>query len=297
MIPVSSFSRLSASDGQSSPVSPSSLSLSTSEVSPSSPKVTTSDEFSRGNIGAPAHEQARQPNRARGQQHSHHNHKRTTSPSIQTRSTGRSDSKPASPKNPAEDWAERVERHSGSLEDMSKEKKAQGQRNHRSSSPRKTSKREHDSPVPMKSPVEPQSPRRPAGQQPSTTYREGKDRRYKEEDVAYWQEGGAAETSERHKKNKRVEQDGPKSHSQTHRERSEVDSGTLSRRSGKERTKFHGSAEEVHEKDPRGSSSSIQDPSCNGTVTSKKAPITPGPWKVPSSTKIQSQLEPAYPDI
>lgn len=306
MIPASSFPRHSASDGQSSPVSPSSLSLSTSEVSPSLPKVTTSDEFSWGNIGSPAHEQARQPNRARGQQHSHHNHKRTTSPTIQTRSTGRSDSKPASPKKSAEDWAERVERHSGSLEDMSKEKKAQGQRIHRSSSPRKTSKREHDSPVPLKNPVEPQSPRRPAGQQPSTTYREGKDRRYKEEDVAYWQEGRAAEsgdkslgTSERHKKNKRAEQDGPKSHSQTHRERtgSEVDSGTLSRRSGKEKTKYHGSAEEVHEKDPRGSSSSIQDPSCNGTVTSKKAPITPGPWKVPSSAKIQSQLETTYPDI
>uniref|UniRef100_A0A8C7YRI1 Membrane-associated guanylate kinase, WW and PDZ domain-containing protein 3 n=1 Tax=Oryzias sinensis TaxID=183150 RepID=A0A8C7YRI1_9TELE len=39
------------------------------------------------------------------------------------------------------------------------------------------------------------------------------------------------------------------------------------------------------------------DPNCNGTATSKKAPITPGPWKVPSSAKVQSQTEPAYADV
>lgn len=198
---------------------------------------------------------------------------------------------------------------------MSKERKAQGQRDHRSSSPRKSSKKEHDPAVSLKNPVEPQSPRRPAGQQPSMAYGEGKDRRYKEEDAAYWQERGAAESgdkslgiSERHKKNKRAEQEaaGQKSHSQTHRERagSDVDSGTLSRRGGRGKgdqeyreSKYHGPTEEVNKKDPRSSSSSIQDPSCNGTTTSKKAPITPGPWKVPSSAKIQSQVETSYADI
>lgn len=195
--------------------------------------------------------------------------------------------------------------HRGPKEDMNKEGRAQGERDHRSSSPRKSSKNQ----------VEPQSPRRPAGQQPSTAYTEGRDRRYKDEDQAYLQERGAADsgdkswaTGERHKKNKRAEQEaaGQKPYSQTHRERagSDVDSGTLSRRGGREKrekehweSKNHGSTEEVNKKDPRGSSSSIQDPSCNGTASSKKAPITPGPWKVPSSAKIQSQVETTYADI
>ncbi|XP_041801249.1 membrane-associated guanylate kinase, WW and PDZ domain-containing protein 3a [Chelmon rostratus] len=323
-IPTSSFPRLSASDGQSSPASPSSVSLSTSELSPSSPKTAAPDVFSPGDpraSGSPGagQEHGRQANRSRGQQLSHQNQKRATSPSTQTRKPCRSDSKPASPKRAAEGWADHVERspsprktergHGGSLEDMSKERKAQGQRDHRSSSPRKSSKREQDPAAPLRNLVEPQSPRRPAGQQPSIVYGEGKDRRYKEEDAAYWQERGAAETedkswgtSERYKKNKRAEQEaaGQKSHSQTHRERagSDADSGTLSRRTGREKGdkeyrdgRYHGPTEEVNRKDPGGSSSSIQDPSCNGTTTLKKAPITPGPWKVPSSAKIQAQVD------
>lgn len=205
--------------------------------------------------------------------------------------------------------------HSGSLEDMNKERKAQGQRDHRSSSPRKGSKREHDRAVPLNNLEEPQSPRRPAGQQPSTASGEGKDRRYKEEDAAYWQEREATEsgdkswgTGERHKKGKRAEQEAAaqKTYSQMHTERvgSDPDTATLSRRSGREKgnkeyqeSKRHGPTEEVNRRDTRGSSSSIQDPSCNGTTTSKKAPITPGPWKVPSSAKIQSHADTPYADV
>uniref|UniRef100_A0A671WA88 Membrane-associated guanylate kinase, WW and PDZ domain-containing protein 3 n=1 Tax=Sparus aurata TaxID=8175 RepID=A0A671WA88_SPAAU len=231
-IPTSSFPRLSASDGQSSPASPSSVSLAASELSPSSPKTTAADEVSGGDpraTGSPGagQEHGRQAGRSRGQQLSHHNQKRTASPG-----------------------------------------------NHRSSSPRKTPKREQD-------PAVPQSPRRPAGQQPSAAYGEGKDRRYKEEDAATWQavESGDKSygTSERHKKNKRAEQEAGE---REYRE-----------------SKHHGAPDEANRKDPRGSSSSIQDPSCNGTTTSKKAPITPGPWKVPSSAKIQSQAETTYADI
>uniref|UniRef100_A0A3B4XS81 Membrane-associated guanylate kinase, WW and PDZ domain-containing protein 3 n=1 Tax=Seriola lalandi dorsalis TaxID=1841481 RepID=A0A3B4XS81_SERLL len=327
---VPDHSELSVSDGQSSPASPSSVSLSTSELSPSSPKISVPDEFSGGDsraAGSPGggQEHGRQANRSRGQHLPHHNHKRTTSPSTQARKTSRSDSKSASPKRATDGWADHVERsqsprkaergHSGSLEDMSRERKIQGQRDHNSSSSRKGSKREHDPAVPLKHLEEPQSPRRPAGQQPSIPSGEGKDWRYKEEDAAYWQERGAAEsgdkswgTSERHKKGKRAEQEAAaqKSYSQMHRERagSDVDSGTLSRRGGREKgdkeyweSKHHGPSEEVNRKDPRGSSSSIQDPNCNGTTTSKKAPITPGPWKVPSSSKIQSQVDTTYADI
>lgn len=329
-IPTSSFPRLSVSDGQSSPASPSSVSLSTSELSPSSPKISAPDEFSGGDgrvSGSPAagQEHGRQANRSRGQQLAHHNHKRTTSPSAQARKTSRSDSKSGSPRRAAEGWTDRVERsqsprkpergHSGSLEDMSKERKAQGQRDHHSSSPRKGSKREHDPAGPLRNLEEPQSPRRPAGQQPHVASGEEKDWRYKEEDAPYWQERGAKEsgdkswgTSERHRKGKRAEQEAAaqKSYSQVHRERSgsDADSGTLGRRSGRGKgdkeyreSKYPGPAEDGSRKDPRGSSSSIQDPSCNGTTTSKKAPITPGPWKVPSSAKIQSQVDTTYADV
>lgn len=297
-IPTSNFPRLSVSDGQSSP---SSAYLSTSDMSPSSPKIATAGDFLGPGGGTLGQEPVRQPNRARGQQHSHQPHQSTTSSSSHTRKTSRGDSKAASPKKPPEDWSELSERSpsprkteqgsGGSLEDVNK--KAQGQRNHQSSSPRKTSKKESDSTGPSRNPVEPQSPRRPAGQQPSTAHREGKERRLKDEDAAYLSERGATEgvdkssgTTERHKKNKRPDQDGLKE--QTHKEKagSDVDRGV-----------HHGSTEEVNRKDPRSSSSSIQDPNCNGTATSKKAPITPGPWKVPSSARIQAQWETSYADI
>lgn len=185
---------------------------------------------------------------------------------------------------------------------MSRERKAQGQREHRSSSPRKGSKREHD---PVKNLLEPQSPRRPAGQKPNTAYGEGKERRHREEEAPHWQERSTVEsgdrssgTSERHKKNRRAEQEatGQKYHPQAHRERagSDVDSGTLGHR-GKDyqESKYHGPTEEASRRDPSGSSSSssLQDPGCNGATTSKKAPITPGPWKVPSSARIHSQVD------
>ncbi|XP_058500192.1 membrane-associated guanylate kinase, WW and PDZ domain-containing protein 3a isoform X2 [Solea solea] len=315
---------------QSSPASPSSVSFSTSELSPSSPKISASDEFTEGDPRASAspgagQEHGRQANRSRGQQLPHHNHKRTTSPSTQTRKTSRGDSKSSSPKRAAEGWADQAEHsqsprrtgqgHSGSLEDMSNERKIQGQRDHYSSSPRKGSKKEYDTVVPLKNLEEPQSPRRPAGQQPSIPTREGKDWRYKEEDTAYWQQRGTTESGDKsrvstelHKKGKRAEHEAvaQKSLSQTQRERlgSDADSGTLNRRSAREKgdkeyweSKYHGPVDEVNRKDPRGSSSSIQDPSCNGTTTSKKTPITPGPWKVPSSAKIQSRVDITYADV
>ncbi|XP_034552334.1 membrane-associated guanylate kinase, WW and PDZ domain-containing protein 3a [Notolabrus celidotus] len=318
-IPTSSFPRLSVTDGQSSPASPSSVSLSTSEMSPSSPKTAAPEEFSGGDFrasGSPGsgQEHGRPANRSRGQQLSQPNHKRTASP----RKSGGGDSKSASPMRGATDHIERspsprkTERgHSGSLEDMSKERKAQGQRDYRSSSPRKTSKREQDPAAPLRNQVEPQSPRRPAGQQPSSASGEGKDWRYKEEDAAYWQESGDIifGTSERHKKSKKLEQEAAaqKSQSQMHRERaaSDADSGTLSRRiSAREKgdweyqeNKHLGLTEEAFKKDPRGSNSSIQDPSLNGTTGTKKAQITPGPWKVPSSAKIHSQVDTPYADV
>ncbi|XP_056278397.1 membrane-associated guanylate kinase, WW and PDZ domain-containing protein 3a isoform X3 [Pseudoliparis swirei] len=322
---TSRFPKISESDGHSSPASPASVSLSTSEPSPSSPKKNVPDEFSGVDpraSGSPGSgpEHSRQGNRSRGQQLTEHNHKRTPSPGTQK--TSRSDSKFASLNRATDGPADYKERsqsprktersHSGSLEDIKKDRKAQGQRDHHSSSPRKSSKSEHEPAVPVKKLDEPRSPRRPAGQQPRVASGEGKDWRYKEEDAAHWQERVAAEsgdkslgTSERHRKSERAEQEAAAqtSHSEMHRER-DADSGTLNRKHRREKgdkesraSKSHGPTEEVNRKDPRGSSSSLQDPSCNGTSTSKKAPITPGPWKVPSSAKIQSQVDTTYADV
>ncbi|KAF3861156.1 hypothetical protein F7725_001411 [Dissostichus mawsoni] len=78
--------------------------------------------------------------------------------------------------------------------------------------------------------------------------------------------------------------------------------GTLGRRRTKEKEEVKKEKEEVKKekeevkKDPRGSSSSsINDPGCNG-VNKKTPTISPGPWKVPSSSKIHNQ-ESSYADI
>ncbi|XP_038143256.1 membrane-associated guanylate kinase, WW and PDZ domain-containing protein 3a isoform X1 [Cyprinodon tularosa] len=298
-LPKTSFPRLSASDDQSSPASPSS----NSGWSPSSSKAFTLEEPSAGDYRVPSfpgagQDHGTQANRSRGQQHPTHNHKRASSP----RKTGQSDFIPSSPRRAAEAQMDHMEpSQSPQKTSENRERKTQGQRDLRSASPRKGSQREHD-PVLSRNPEEPQSPRRPTGQQPAG---EVKDWRHKEEDAAYQQERGAAEsgdkgwgTGERHRKGKRAEKEAAAQKPHWDRAGSEADPTTASHRSGRERAdkeypeaKYQGSAEQVNRRDPRGSSSSIQDPNCNGTSTSKKAPITPGPWKVPSSAKIQSHVD------
>ncbi|KAM9342806.1 membrane-associated guanylate kinase, WW and PDZ domain-containing protein 3a isoform 2-T2 [Pholidichthys leucotaenia] len=317
-IPTSSFPRLSISDGQSSPASPSSVSFSTSELSPSSPKKSGNDEFSGGDrrvSGSPGtgHEQGRQANRSRGQQPPHPNYHRTTSPSSQARKASRSDSKGGSPKRAAERRVDHSDRstspwktergHSSSMEDVSKERKVQEQGDHQSSSPRKGSKWEHDPAV------DPESPRRPAGQQPYSASGEEKSYRYKEENAVFGQARGATEsgdkswgTGERRKKGKRAEQEATAQIFSSHRERAGSDADAMNHRSGRDKNdndywEGRHQGAELNRKDPRGSSSSITDPSYNGATATKKAPITPGPWKVPSSAKIQSQVDSTYADI
>ncbi|XP_043984581.1 membrane-associated guanylate kinase, WW and PDZ domain-containing protein 3a isoform X2 [Gambusia affinis] len=307
-IPTTSFPRLSASDDQPSPASPSS----NSGWSPSSSKVFAPDEPSAGDYRVPGfpgagQEHGRQANRSRGQQVPTHNHRRSTSP----RKTGQSDYKSGSPRKATEGQMDNVE-HSQSpqktLEDMSKERKTPGQRDQRSSSPRKGPKREHDPVLHSRNPEDPQSPRRPAGQQPAG---EAKDLRHKVEDATYWQEKGAAESGDKtwgandhHKKGKRAEKEAMAQKSHRERAGTDTDPATTGQRGGRERAekeypeaKYQGPTEQANRRDPRGSSSSIQDPNCNGTSTSKKAPITPGPWKVPSSAKIQSHVDSTYADI
>lgn len=324
-ISTASFPRLSASDDQLSPASPSSIFFSTSEGSPSSPKTSASYALSEEDLrasGSPdGQERSRQANRSREQQLLHHNQKRTSSPSSHVRQAARSNSKSGSPRRVAEGWTDQVERslsyrksergHSGSQEDVIKERKPHGQRDPRSSSPRKSSKKERDPAMHPGNLEEPQSPRRPTGQQPTVSTLERKDRRHKGEDATHRQERGATESGEkswgsgeRPKKGKRTEKEAAAPKSNRERMGSDADTGTMSQRSGRDRAdrehrgdRHRGTAEDVSRKDSRGSSSSIQDHNCNGTSTSKKSPITPGPWKVPTSTKIQSHVDIAYADI
>ncbi|KAF6733145.1 Membrane-associated guanylate kinase, WW and PDZ domain-containing protein 3 [Oryzias melastigma] len=178
-IQTPSFPRLSTSDEQ--PTSPSS----------STHKTSTPDEIAgadRRVAGSPGDEQ---------------DYRRSISPSRHTRKANRSDSKSTSPKRASEGRAAHAERsHSprkndGSMEDMSRDRKAQGQREKRSESPRKGSKREQENP-------QPSSPRRPGGQQPSAEVR---DWRPQEEDATT--EGGdrSRESAERYRRAKRAEKE------------------------------------------------------------------------------------------
>uniref|UniRef100_A0A3P9M0P8 Membrane-associated guanylate kinase, WW and PDZ domain-containing protein 3 n=1 Tax=Oryzias latipes TaxID=8090 RepID=A0A3P9M0P8_ORYLA len=272
-IPTSSFPRLSASEEQ--PTSPSS----------SSSKTSTPNEIASAErmvAGSPGVEQ---------------DYRRNISPS---RRANRSDSKSTSPKRANEGVTVHAERshspqkigaaHSGSMEDMSRERQVEN----RSRSPRKGSKRDQETFQPSRHLEEPSSPRRPGGQQPSA---EVKDRRLQGDDASTTEGGDRSwENAENaHRRAKKAEKEAaPKSH----RDRAGSDAGTLNQRSARERADKHqGANGDVSRRDPRGSSSSAQDPNCNGTATSKKAPITPGPWKVPSSAKVQSQTEPAYADV
>ncbi|XP_061908748.1 membrane-associated guanylate kinase, WW and PDZ domain-containing protein 3a isoform X3 [Entelurus aequoreus] len=245
-------SKHSVSDGPSSPAS-----VSTSDWSPSSTSMVALHDFSTlaGSAGSPG---AGRPttDKVRGQQVSF---QRATSPGAHARKTGRSDSKAASPRR-ATDHGDDSQSPRRKERGSSADRKHDGQRDQRSS------KRDQD---------QPQSPRRPAGQQPA-----GDGRRHKDEDAAHLQDG------DRHKKVRRAEQDlqgGP-------RERSGSDADTLGRRSARDKDgRSHRLPEDGNKKPPGGSSASMQDLG----YSSKKVPITPGPWKVPSSSKIQSQVDTA----
>uniref|UniRef100_A0AAV2LZA8 Membrane-associated guanylate kinase, WW and PDZ domain-containing protein 3 n=1 Tax=Knipowitschia caucasica TaxID=637954 RepID=A0AAV2LZA8_KNICA len=259
---TSSFPRLSASDVPSSPASPSFAEL--------SPNSKTSDDISTTR--------------------SRHNHTGPNSPNKKAAYP-----KPASPQKHAESKFEftdrshsprKTEKPSGSLEDVTAERR--GQKERRSSSPKKTSKSENT----------PQSPRRPGGQQP---YRPPTEE-WKQDQESTDKTRGPNDR----RKIKNVDHD---AHKSRERVASEGDGGTLERRAkrdyNKEARNYH---EETGRREPRGSSSSVQDPgltngvastanTASATSAAKKAQITPGPWKVPSTAKIQSQMDVSYEGV
>ncbi|XP_064154886.1 membrane-associated guanylate kinase, WW and PDZ domain-containing protein 3a isoform X2 [Anguilla rostrata] len=362
MVSPTSFPRVSASDEQSSPAAPSSMSISTStsEPSPAPAPVKAQEETPGWDASAPpprapeprAGDSERagpepvreQAGKARGQQPpQQHHHKQPPSPeTLETRksvpkkrdssvedragsprkTTGgqgggareRSRSPRKTERNPPAPTDNTKSASAGPREaEPGKERKARAHRDSRASSPRKSAAKEQDAVARQPSKrQEEQQPRRAGGQQPGAAGAEGKEKRRKDEDAKRRPEreaaGGSREaaraTNEPRRKEKEAgrEAGAQRSHSQAHREKGGAeDAGTRKEQREKEKereqdraskeSRKKGTATEENKKDPKGSTSSIQEPPCNGNPTSKKALITPGPWKVPSTAKIMSRSE------
>ncbi|XP_060793455.1 membrane-associated guanylate kinase, WW and PDZ domain-containing protein 3a isoform X2 [Neoarius graeffei] len=187
--------------------------------------------------------------------------------------------------------------------DVYTDRKAQGQgdRGGRSASPRKSPRKDQETGTrqPSKGYEEPQR------------YSDGKHFHFgsggnlsKEEDLDLRQDKETGETrpeiarsdnERRHRREKGVERDAvpQRSQSQILNDVSEYQSTTLNRKGHREpkEGRYRGGAGEESKRDTRGSSSVPPETSWNGNSSSKKAPITPGPWKVPSSAKMHSQVE------
>lgn len=187
--------------------------------------------------------------------------------------------------------------------DVYMDRKAQGQtdRGGRSASPRKSSRKEQD----------------PGTRQPSKGHEEPQryfdghfnygsgGNLYREEDIDVQQDRETGETrpeiarsdTERRHREKGVEREAvpQRSRSQILNDGAmpEEQPTTLNRRAHREpkESRYRGGAGEESKRDTRGSSSVPPETSWNGNPGNKKAPITPGPWKVPSSAKMHSQVE------
>uniref|UniRef100_A0A674DGB6 Membrane-associated guanylate kinase, WW and PDZ domain-containing protein 3 n=1 Tax=Salmo trutta TaxID=8032 RepID=A0A674DGB6_SALTR len=286
----SSFPRLSASDQQSSPTSPSSISLSTSELSRQQPHH---------------HSQRRKSDSITSHSDKHANPKRSTEAQAETKECSQSPRK--TDRVDRDNKAGSAEHQNGSVEgDLSSEKKAHGQREGRkgrecrSFSPRKmTSKRDPEAAVSRQPSKGQEGQRRSRGQHPSSNPASGKgtqgrERRRKEEDPSHRQER-ETRTSECRRKDTEVEREPHRSQTQKEKTGPDSEGGTLNRRERSQREgKHREAAEEENQRDTRDSTSSAacQDSTCNRNPSSKKqVTITPGPWKVPSSAKIHSHVE------
>ncbi|KAK3518954.1 hypothetical protein QTP70_016221 [Hemibagrus guttatus] len=184
------------------------------------------------------------------------------------------------------------------------ERKAQGQKDRggRSASPRKSPRKELETGTrqPSKGYEEPQR----YSDRQQFNYGSGGNL-YMEEDLALHQDKETGEirpeiarsdNERRHRETGVQREAAPqKSQSQILNDRAmpEHQPTTLNRKGHREpkEGRYRSGAGEESKRDARGSSSDPPETSWNGNPSSKKSPITPGPWKVPSSAKMQSQVE------
>ncbi|XP_062871145.1 membrane-associated guanylate kinase, WW and PDZ domain-containing protein 3a [Trichomycterus rosablanca] len=192
-----------------------------------------------------------------------------------------------SPRKPAEN--KNIHSSMQSL-DVYMERKPQGQqsRETRSASSKKSPRKEHETGT--RQPKGHEEPQRYFdAQNPYYSYGLTQEQRYEEEtDLRQDRETGEnrpESTRAHHERHHKKREVGPqRSNSQLYNERvmPEPQTATLD---------YRGQRERLKESDTRGSTSVSPETSWNGNTNSKKAPITPGPWKVPSSAKIHSQVE------
>lgn len=247
---------------------------------PREPRTSNSSVSFRDNTPSP---QKLDTSRAEGKERSHSPRKREKNPSISVKNKN-------------------VDASTQSL-DVYVDRKAQGQKDRggRSASPRKSSRKEQETGTrqPLKGHEEPQ--RYFDGH---FNYGSGGNL-YREEDIDVQQDKETGETrpeitrsdNERRHREKGVEREAvpQRSRSQILNDRAmpEDQPTTLNRRAHREpkESRHRGGTGEESKRDTRGSSSVPPETSWNENPCNKKAPITPGPWKVPSSAKMQSQVE------
>lgn len=174
--------------------------------------------------------------------------------------------------------------------DVYTERKAQGQRDRggRSASPRKSPRKEQETGTRH-------------GQFDGQYFNYGSGGNlYKEEDTDLRQDKETGETrpealiarpdNERRHREKGLEREAAPQSDRAMPEHQPASLNRKSHREPKEGRSRDGTGEE-RKRDARGSSSVPPETSWNGNPSNKKAPITPGPWKVPSSSKMQSQVD------
>ncbi|XP_072512613.1 membrane-associated guanylate kinase, WW and PDZ domain-containing protein 3a isoform X1 [Salminus brasiliensis] len=195
--------------------------------------------------------------------------------------------------------------------DVYAERKPQGQkeRESRSTSPRKSPRKEQETGA-RQSNRGLEEPQRHFDGQRHNPGSGGVSERRHEEDIELRQDKETGETrpesskasNDRRRREKGAERDlaPQRSHSQIQKEKAvpEPQASTLNRKGDREpkewdmkEGRYKGVASEESKRETRGSSSGPPETSWNGNPGNKKVPITPGPWKVPSSSKIQSQVE------
>ncbi|XP_037397175.1 membrane-associated guanylate kinase, WW and PDZ domain-containing protein 3a isoform X3 [Pygocentrus nattereri] len=314
--PFANFSRYPAPDESSIPASLSSPSLSPSEGTHSASWIMAPEELLVP-ASTSSHGQHHYPKDLRSQ------------PRKSDSSVSQSDN-PAGPQRVDTSRMERRERSrspkksekkfSGTMEsknghastqslDMYVDRKAQGQRERdgRSTSPRKHPKKDQETGARQLSrgQEEPQRHNPGSGGAQERRHEEDTDLPQDKETGEIRHENTKA-ANERRRREKGTESDlaPQKSHSQIHKERAvpEPQASTLNRKGHREKDRelkereakegrHKGVTSEESKRETRGSSSVPPETSWNGNPSTKKAPITPGPWKVPSSAKIHSQVE------
>lgn len=308
MGPPANFSRYPTLDEPTVPASLSSPSLSPSEGAHSASWITAPEE-----LLAPAPSSSRGPHHYPRDPRSLHRKNDSTVSQSNSQGPPRMDVSPTERKERSRS-PKKEKKPSGSMEtknshastqslDVYVERKPQGQRESRSTSPRKNSRKDLETGTKQSSWGQDEPQWHYTGSVGPQDWRHGESSNFQQDkETGETRPENTKTLNERRRREKGADNDvaPQKSHSHIHRERPipEPQTSTLNRkehrekdREVKEQGRHKGVAADDSKRETRGSSSVPPETSWNGNPSTKKAPITPGPWKVPSSAKIHSQVE------